>query len=50
MKFLVKPINNKFEGFCFGGSHAKLDCNGQCGCNSQSGGGGSGCSSDYVSC
>jgi len=32
MKFLVKPINNKFEGYCFGNSHAKLDSDGECFC------------------
>ena len=33
MKFLVKPISDKFEGGCFGNSQAKLDFNGQSGCN-----------------
>jgi len=41
MKFLVKPINNKFEGYCY--------CPGQCGCNGQGGGGGGGgCNAEVV--
>jgi len=37
MKFLVKPINDKFEGYCFGNFQTKLDCNGQSGCTGQFG-------------
>jgi len=33
MQFLVKPANEKFEGYCFGSSYAKQDCVMQYGCN-----------------
>jgi len=32
MKFLVKPIKDKFEGYCFGSSHAMQKCGSYVGC------------------